>query len=637
MKRLVQVAIVVIACVPVGTRALAPEQPRGDAHVTFARDVAPILYRACAPCHHDGGPGPFTLTRYDDARRRAGQIVKVTRDRVMPPWKPEPGPRFDGERRLTDSEIRTFERWVNGGLLEGDRAELPPEPRFASGWQLGVPDVVVTFPEYILRADGPDVFRNFVLPVPGTDRRFVRAIEFRAGNAGVHHANIRVDPTSASRQLDEADPAPGYEGEILRSADFPDGHFLGWTPGQAPPLPRDDLAWRLDAGSDIVVQLHMRPTGKIERLQPAVGLYLAAGPAARTPAIVRLGRQNIDIPAGLAEYRVTDSFVVPVDVELRAIQPHAHYRAATLDVRAALPDGTRRPLIAIKKWDFNWQDQYRYAEPFWVPAGTTIEMEYVFDNSERNPRNPDRPARRVSWGWRTSDEMADVWIQVMTRSDADRQRLVGDARRKMAAEDIVGCETVIAREPEYVAVRNDAAMLYMEVGQPRRALRHFEVVRQLQPQVAAAWYNVAVALEAMGKPKDAVPQYEMALRLAPSYSLAHNNLGTLFLADGRRDDARREYERAVESGPQNAEAHNNLGAVLIAFAEIARAIPLLQRAIALRPEYPEAYFNLARALAAAGHIDEARRAATVAEAQARAAGKTALLSPIREQLRGVIR
>src|SRR5205814_1227292 len=108
MKRLVQVAIVVIACVPVGTRALAPEQSRGDVHVTFARDVAPILYRACAPCHHDGGPGPFTLTRYDDARRRAGQIVKVTRDRVMPPWKPEPGPRFDGERRLTDSEIRTF-------------------------------------------------------------------------------------------------------------------------------------------------------------------------------------------------------------------------------------------------------------------------------------------------------------------------------------------------------------------------------------------------------------------------------------------------------------------------------------------------------------------------------------------------
>src|SRR5262245_12640718 len=560
----------------------APAVADADAAVTFAKDVAPILYRQCAPCHHDGGPGPFTLTSYDDARRRAAQIVKVTQSRFMPPWKPEPGHvRFDGERRLTDVQIRTLDRWVKDGAPEGNRAELPPPPRAAPGWQLGAPDIVLTFPEYMLRADGADVFRNFVLPVPGDGPRFVRALEFRAGNAGIHHANIRVDPTSASRRLDEADPAPGYEGEIPRSADFPDGHFLGWTPGQAPPLPQDDLAWRLDAGADIVVQLHLRPTGKIERLRPAVGLYLASGPPTRTPAIVRLGRQNIDIPAGIADYRVTDSFVLPVDAELRAIQPHAHYRARSVTAWAVLPDGRRQTLIEIRDWDFNWQDQYRYAGPIHVPAGTTLAMEYAFDNSGANPRNPDRPPQRVSWGWRTSDEMADVWIQMMTRSDLDRARLVADARRKMAAEDIVGCETVIAREPDYAAVRNDAAMLYMELGQPQSALRHFEAVRQLQPQVAAASYNVAVALEALGRPKDAVPQYEMALRLDPSYSLAHNNLGSLLLADGRRDDARREYERAVASGPTNAEAHNNLGAVLIGSPDAPRAIELLQRAIAL--------------------------------------------------------
>ncbi len=202
---------------------------------------------------------------------------------------------------------------------------------------------------------------------------------------------------------------------ILHSADYPDGHFLGWTPGQAPPLAPNDLAWRLDAGDDLVVQLHLQPTGKPERVRPSIGLYFADQPPARTPAIVRLGRQNLDIPPGASDYRVTDAYVLPVDAEIRAIQPHAHYRARSVSACAVLPDGTRRPLIDIRHWDFNWQDQYRYATPFWVPAGTTLEMEYVFDNSDANVRNPSHPPERVSWGWRSSDEMADVWIQLMTR------------------------------------------------------------------------------------------------------------------------------------------------------------------------------------------------------------------------------
>jgi len=612
---------------------VAVRMTSGAAPVTFARDVAPILYRNCTPCHHDGGPGPFSLATYDEARRRASQIVKVTRDRVMPPWKPEPGVRFAGERRLTDEQIQTLERWLTDGVALGDRAELPPTPRFAPGWQLGTPDIVLTAPEYVLRADGADVFRNFVLPVPGEGVRFVRAVEFRAGNPSVHHANIRVDPTPASRELDDADPAPGYEGEILHSADFPDGHFLGWTPGQAPPLPDDDLAWRLERGSDIVVQMHLRPTGKVEHLQPAIGLYLAARPPSRLPSMVRLGRQDIDIPAGAQDYRVTDSFVLPVDAELRAIQPHAHYRARAVTAWATLPGGERRPLIEIRNWDFNWQDQYRYADPFWVPAGTTLAMEYVFDNSASNPRNPDRPPGRVAWGWRSSDEMADVWIQMMTRSAADRERLMATARRKMAGEDIVGCEAMIARDPQYVALRNDAAALYMEIGQPARALTHFEVVRRLRPQSAVAHFNVGVALEASGRSDNAAREYEAAVRLDPAYSHAHNNLGNLRLSAGRLKEARREYELAVESGPSNAEAHNNLGAVVLASADPRNAIRPLEEAIRLRPTYPEAHFNLARALMALGRTADAQREAAIAETQAAAAGKTELVARIRELLR----
>lgn len=641
--------------------------PGVDGPVTFAKDVAPILYRHCVPCHQPEGPAPFSLITFDEVRRHAAQIAAATTRRYMPPWKPEPGHGdFVGERRLSDAEIATIGRWADSGRLEGDPSDRPAPPRASSGWPLGEPDVIVRLPEYTLRADGPDVFRNFVIAVPrsGSDtvsdkvsdpvpdrvsdpvsdpsqnllRRaargshYVRALDFHPGSRAVHHANIRVDPTTASRRLDDADPEPGYEGVILHSADYPDGHFLGWTPGQTPPQGPNALAWRLGAGDDLVIQLHLQPTGKPERIAPAIGIYFADGPPARTPSILRLGRQNLDIPPGVDDFRVTDTYVLPVDAEVRAIQPHAHYRARLISASAVLPGGARRSLILIRNWDFNWQDQYRYAAPFWLPAGTTLEMAYVFDNSDANPRNPSHPPGRVSWGWRSSDEMADVWIQVMTRTDADRARLTADVRRKMAIEDVIGCETLLERQPDHAALRNDAASLYLELGRPADALRHFEAVVRLQPRSAPAHYNVGVALEASGRPGDAERQYETAVQLDPTYSLAHNNLGSLRLAGGRMDEARREYRRAVETGAENAEAHNNLGAVLLALGDAAGSVAYLERAIHLRPVYPEAHFNLARAYASTQRMDAAIREGTLAESQAREAGKTELVTRVQEQL-----
>lgn len=611
--------------------AAAPTEPPA----TFSRDIAPILYAQCATCHRPGAAAPFSLLTYADARQHATQIAAATRRRYMPPWKPEPGPApFVGERRLTDAQILLIDRWAASGAAAGDLTTLPSPPHETDGWPLGTPDLIVTLPEYTLRPDGTDVFRNFVVPVPGAGTRYVRGLTFRPGSRAVHHANIRVDPTPASRRLDEADPAPGYEGTILRSADYPDGHFLGWTPGQAPPLAPPGLAWRLNAADDFVVQLHLRPTGKSERVQPAIGLYFTSEAPAHTPTILRLGRQGLNIAPGVRDYRITDSYVLPVDAELHAIQPHAHYRARSVDTWATRPGGSRRSLLQIRDWDFNWQDQYRYASPFWLPAGTRLDMAFTFDNSDDNPRNPDHPAARVSWGWRTADEMGDVWVQVMTRNDADRARLSNDIRRKMAAEDTIGCEALIAREPEHTDLRNDAALLYMELNQPARALAHFQVVSRLKPGSSTAHYNVAVALEAAGRTAPAAAEYEAALRIDPVYSLAHNNLGSLRLAEGQIDAARRHYEAAVTSGPDNAEAHNNLCAVsLVAGGDMAVAIPACERAVRLRPVYPEAHFNLARAYASAGRFDDAIRAATTADEQAIAAGKTALSAQIREQLR----
>jgi tetratricopeptide (TPR) repeat protein len=574
---------------------------------TFSKNVAPILYARCGSCHQPGGDAPFSLITYDEVRRRARLIADLTAKRVMPPWKPTPdSPHFVGERRLTEAEIATIREWVDGGTVEGVREDLPPPPRITSngGWPWGEPDLVLQIPTYALRADGPDVFRNFVVSVPGNRTRYVRGVAFRPRSAAVHHANIRIDPTPASRALDAADPEPGYEGEILHSADFPDGHFLGWTPGQTPP-PRDDLAWTLEAGSDLVVQLHLRPTGRTESISPLIGLYFTNTPPARRPAIVRLGRQDLDIPVGASRYQVSDTFVLPVDALVVALQPHAHYRAREVMATAALPDGSRQTLLHITDWDFSWQDQYRLADPISLPAGTTLAMTFTFDNSTANPRNPTRPPERAQWGWRSSDEMADVWIQVLTRTERDRAAFMTAARRKMIREDAVGSEVLIARTPDYVALRNDAALIYRELGQFDGALVHFAAVTRLQPQSAAAHYNEGVVLEALGREGEAAEQYTTALRLDPSYALAHNATANLHYRAGRIDDAIGEYRSAIAADPAFAIAHCSLARALTQTGRPGEATREYQAALAAEPDSAPCLINFAWLLAA--HQDAAIR------------------------------
>jgi tetratricopeptide (TPR) repeat protein len=565
---------------------------------TFTQDIAPILYGHCASCHQRDGEAPFSLVTYEEVRRRAHQIAQVTAKRYMPPWKPDgEAPRFVGDRRLSADEIASIDQWVNAGAPEGRAEDLPRLPAPTSGWLWGAPDLVLALPTYSLRADGADVFRNFVVAVPNRGTRYVRGFQFRPRSRGVHHANIRIDPTPASRALDEADPQPGYQGAVLHSADYPDGHFLGWTPGQATP-PSTDLAWRLTGGTDLVVQLHMRPTGRVEQVAPLVGLYLTDHPPARAPAIVRLGRQNLDIPAGASDYRVSDSFRLPVAAGVVAVQPHAHYRARTVSAWATLPDGSRRSLIHIGDWDFNWQDQYRLATPLQLPAGTLLEMEYVFDNSAQNARNPSHPPERVAWGWRSSDEMADVWIQMLTRDESDRRAVSEAARRKMTEEDAIGSEVLIAREPNYVDLRNDAALIYRELGRFDQALVHFSAVARLQPVSPAAQYNVGVTLEALGREAEAVSRYKEAIRLDQSYAPAHNALANLQYRSRRVDDAISEYRTALKNDHTLVTAHCSLARALVERDRPIEAIDEYRAALSVDAESVPCLVNFAWLLSA---------------------------------------
>jgi mono/diheme cytochrome c family protein len=305
-------AVLVLLATVVSLAAAASQEPSGQP-ITFTRDIAPLLFERCISCHHPDGEAPFSLLTYTDARSRASLIAEVTKSRLMPPWKSEPGyGEFIGHRHLSDAEIDRIQQWVAAGAPQGDAHDLPPAPAWTAGWQRGTPDLVVSLPEpYTVRAEGPDFSRTFVLPLPVETTHYARGLEFRPGNAGVvHHANIRIDRTPASRKLDEDDPAPGYFGLLLPSAVFPDGHFLGWTPGQNAPLLPNDLAWRLSPSTDLVVEIHFVPNGKTETVKPSVGLYLTDTPPTRTPAMLRLGRQDIESPAGQKDYVSTDTFVL---------------------------------------------------------------------------------------------------------------------------------------------------------------------------------------------------------------------------------------------------------------------------------------------------------------------------------------
>ena len=540
--------------------------------VTFNRDIAPILFTHCAGCHHPDAAAPFSLITYADARPRARLIAVTTERRVMPPWQPLPeGPAFQGARRLTDVEIRLLRQWVDDGAPEGDRRDLPPPPVAARGWQLGEPDVVVSMPvPFEVPPGGPDFFQNFVLPIPVSSRRYVQAVEFRPGNPKVvHHSRLMVDDTGESRRHDAAEPLPGFSGMDTPGARFPDGYFLGWAPGKVPN--REAASWPLDPGTDLVVQVHLRPSGRAERLQVSVGLYFTDTPPTFTPVMLQMGARTLDIAAGERGYTVTDSYVLPVDARAVRIAPHAHYLAREMVLRALPPGGAPLTLLHIPDWDFNWQDDYDYVQPVVLPAGTRLEMRFTYDNSAGNRRNPTTPPRRVTFGSQATDEMCELLVQLVPASATDLPRLQADITRKTLAIETAEVEKQSADRPGDVETRLSLGAIYMQAGR---------------------W-------------DDGAREFETAARLAPNHPVANYNAGQVAFTRRDYDVARLRLERAIQLRPELVEAHATLGVIQEMRGETAAAMDHYRAVLALRPGHVLAATNLARVLGGRGSWDEA--------------------------------
>ncbi len=539
-------------------------QPHPKGTVTFNRHIAPILFSECAGCHRPGGAGPFALLAYADVRKRARQIVKVTRSHYMPPWLPEAGHLpFADERRLSIEQLGLIEQWTSDGTPEGAAADLPARPQWAEGWELGTPDLVVTMPEtYALPADGKDVYRNFIVPVPTTGHRFVRAMEFRPDSRAVHHAFIRLDRTGQARRADALEPGPGFGGMGIPSGvESPGGHFLSWQPGRRPaPVPRG-LAWPLPAGTDLVVQMHLQPTGKPEPIRASIGFHFTDEVPTNTPMKIGLTSYAIDLPPGVTNQAAEDGYTLPVDVELLAVLPHTHYLGRRIEGTAALPDGTRKPLLVIPEWDFNWQSDFRYAPPVFLPKGTTVSMRFAFDNSTNNARNPHHPPQRVRFGMQSSDEMAELWLQVLARTDADLEKLMADHDRKSVRDIITYNQILLERDPLDARAHTQLAKALLSRRQREEAHAHLRRAVEIEPENDDAHYHLGVlALEGQ-QLVEAEQEFMVAARLNPGNAKARNNAGLACLRQGKLDEAAAHFQEALRLNPEDAFARRNLGAV----------------------------------------------------------------------------
>jgi tetratricopeptide (TPR) repeat protein/mono/diheme cytochrome c family protein len=599
------VALAFIAMASIGRTKVSSSQvqPFPPDALTFNKDVARIIFANCVACHHPGGVGPFSLLSYQDVRRRAEQIAAVTKSRYMPPWLPERGRgEFVGERRLSDEQIKIIQQWIEQGAPEGMRADLPPLPKFNEGWQLGQPDMIIRMPRpYTLRAEGTDVFRNFVIPVPISTTRYVKAVEILPGNKRiVHHANILIDRTRASRRLDEKDPELGFSGMdiTIESERFdPDSHFLFWKPGTPPYTEPEDMTWRLDKGTDLVLNMHLQPSGKPEMIQPTIGLYFSNKPPTLHPMLLQLEHDDaIDIPPGKKDFVVTDDYVLPLDVDVLGVYPHAHYLGKDIQGFATLPDGTRKWLIYIKDWDINWQAVYRYVKPVFLPKGTILSMRWTYDNSSENVRNPNHPPRRVVAGDQSSDEMGHLWIQVLPRRSSDDQRVI-------LQESLMRHR--LQKDPNDFAAHFNLAAALQSMGRIEEATNSYRQALQIKPDDATALNSLGTALQTKGKYEEAINQYREALRINPNYTSAHYNWGNSLLAQGKSEEAISHFQEVLRVNPEDADAHNDLGSAFAMREDFVRATDHFEQALRLNPEHPYAHSNLGYVLARQGKIPQA--------------------------------
>jgi hypothetical protein len=404
MKRLAasSLALVVLGAAVAGPRASEP-----PAAPTFAKDVAPILYTRCANCHRPEEMAPMALLKYEDVRPWAKAIQRRVTAREMPPWFADaPQGAFANDPRLPQAEIDTISAWVDAGAPKGDDKDLPPIPKFASGWTIGQPDVVLSMPEaYAVPAEGTIPYLYFTVPTNFTEDKWVQSVEIRPGNRKVVH-HVIVSMQDAER----AKAAPIPQGSTRAAGvNVVTDQLAGTTPNRPGMTFPEGTARLVKAGSNLVFQMHYTTNGQATTDQTSVGIVFAKTPPLKSVRTGFAPNTNFVIPAGEANHEVKSSTVMREDVHLLSFMPHMHFRGKDFKYTATYPDGRTEVLLNVPKYDFNWQLTYLLKEPIALPKGTRIDCVAHFDNSAANKANPD-PTQDVRWGDQTWEEMMIGWF-----------------------------------------------------------------------------------------------------------------------------------------------------------------------------------------------------------------------------------
>lgn len=391
-------------------------------------------------CHRPGEAAPFSLLTYSDAKKKSATLAKAVHERAMPPWKAEEVSfAYRDVRKLSEKEIATIRAWVEAGAPEGT-GEAPAAPDFGSGWRLGEPDMIVEMPTaFRVPADGPDIYRNLAMPLNIAEDKWVTAIDMRpTARATVHHVLYFADPTGKAH-LKQTGDQPGFNGMRPGNSVVMIG---GWAVGGQPSFFPENLAVKIPKNSDLVIQYHFHPSGKVEEEKSVVGLYFAKEPPKRTMARIQMPPHyslfsGLDIPAGEKDYVIKDSYTLPVAIEAVGVASHAHYIAKQMKLTATLPDGAVKTLFHVKDWDFAWQDRYYFEKLQPFPAGTRLDAEIHWDNSAENPRNPSSPPVRVQWGEGTKDEMGSISLIAVAQDEAEASKLrkdISEQQNKLVRE-----------------------------------------------------------------------------------------------------------------------------------------------------------------------------------------------------------
>jgi hypothetical protein len=413
-KRLALVMTVAFLCAAV--MASHAQAPQAGAVPTFSRDVAPILYANCASCHRPGEIAPMSLLTYAEARPWAQAISRRVADGTMPPWHADaPHGTFSNERRLSPAQKDVIARWAAGGAPQGNPADLPPAPTFSDGWLIGTPDQVFEMAEeYSVPATGTIQYENFYVPTGFTEAKWLQAIEARPGNrALVHHILVYYQaPAEGSApapilQLNrEHSQIPPRQG-ALRPEQRPIGPsrlLATYAPGTNPQVFPLGTALRLPPGGVLQFQMHYTAIGKPGTDRSKVGLIFAKQPPTTEMRVSAFLNAKLVIPPGATDQSVTTDVAFAQDALVWGLFPHTHVRGKRWTYALTLPDGTSTTILAVPKYDFNWQTYYMFAEPLKVPKGARIVSTAWYDNSRANRSNPD-PSIEVRWGDQTWEEM----------------------------------------------------------------------------------------------------------------------------------------------------------------------------------------------------------------------------------------